>query len=336
MADEMQAGRDDTRRAIDEGSFVTIHGLEQWVTLRGKDVGNPVLLIIPGAGAGMSVFAPFFAPWESEFTVAQWDQPHAGVTYTKHRNAGVREYSIGRLVRDGIAVVEHIRAHLGVRKVVLLALSSGTIVGLRLVRERPDLVSAYVGVGQIVNWARQDALSYAMVLEQARAANNAAAVAELERIGAPPYPDTATDAIKAQYAVALTALEQSAFASLDPSILARMSAPPSDARYVPSDTMPDKDPRAVAMAAYDALRSEIVSFDAEHLGLDFAVPMLFLQGEQDACTVSSEVRRYASVIRAPRKAFVPIEGAGHSPWMMRDQFLALLSAHVRPVAIAGE
>ncbi len=40
--------------AIDEGRFVNIHGLEQWVSLRGTQLDNPVLLIIPGAGAGMS------------------------------------------------------------------------------------------------------------------------------------------------------------------------------------------------------------------------------------------------------------------------------------------
>ena len=75
-----------------------------------------------------------------------------------------------RIVRDGIAVVEWVLRRLAVPKVALLAFSGGTIVGLKMIRERPELFSAYVGSGQIVNWARQDTLSYRLILERARTA----------------------------------------------------------------------------------------------------------------------------------------------------------------------
>ena len=87
----------------------------------------------------------------------------------------------------------------------------------------------------------------------------------------------------------------------------------------------------MALPAYDALRDEIVTFDAERLGLEFAMPMLFLQGEQDLCTVTAEVRAYADKVRAPAKAFVGIEGGGHSPWMMREPFLKALVTHLLPI-----
>ena len=175
-----------------------------------------------------------------------------------------------------------------------------------------------------------------MVLARARSTGDQVAVAELARIGAPPYGDTKTDAVKSQYSVAFTPAERLAFASLDPAVVAHMSSPPTGASYVPSDVVFQKDVRTVAMAAYDALRSEIVGFDADALGLEFGAPMFFLQGELDACTVTSEVQTYAARIRAPRKAFVMIEGGGHSPWMMRDQYLALLCSHVRPGVVPEE
>ena len=55
--------------SIDEGFFVPIHGLEQWITIRGRDRRNPVLLVLAGPGVAMSVMAPFFAPWEEDFTI---------------------------------------------------------------------------------------------------------------------------------------------------------------------------------------------------------------------------------------------------------------------------
>ena len=319
---------------IDEGRYVDIHGLEQWVTLRGSRADNPVLLIIPGLGAGMSVLTPFFSPWEKSFTVAHWDQPWAGVTYARH-GRDIGEYSIDRVVRDGLAVVEYLHRRLAAPgrtvRIVPLAISGGTVVALHMLKRRPELFAAYVGTGQMVSWARQDALGYQLLLEWARATNNTQALANLERIGPPPYTDTATDAIKSNYSGAPTPAEQEAI----PAIIAAATIPATGVNYLPSDVHLESDVRSVATAAYDKVRAEIVSFEADRLGPDFGVPMLFLQGEHDLLTVSSEVRAYVDRIHAPQKAYVPIEGGGHSVWMMRDRLLQALVSHLYPMLGVG-
>ena len=66
---------------IQEGMFVEIGGQRQWITIRGQNRNNPVLLVIDGGpGTASSVFAP--SPWENDFTVVEWDQPGAGKTFT--------------------------------------------------------------------------------------------------------------------------------------------------------------------------------------------------------------------------------------------------------------
>src|SRR5579884_3969345 len=53
-----------------------IGGIEQWIEVRGKNVDNPILLVIHG-GPGLA-FIPlanaFQEPWEQHFTVVEWDQ----------------------------------------------------------------------------------------------------------------------------------------------------------------------------------------------------------------------------------------------------------------------
>ena len=317
---------------LELGQFADINGLQQWITIRGDDAANPVLLIVPGPGAALSQMADFFAPWEKDFTLVQWDQPNAGATLAKSgRLSGL---SIDRIVRDAISVAEFVCRELQVRRIAVLGISAGTIVALNLAKRRPDLLSAYVGTGQIVNWAHQDFLSYEMLLDDARTAGRADAVSELERLGPPPYGCSAHDAVKSKYAGALTAAEQRALASLDPAVLSSMSAPPAGATYVPAGLQMG-DVRAAAAAAYDALRAEIVAFDAHSLGLDFAVPMFFLQGELDVYTVNSEVWLYAEEIQAPEKEFDLIDGGGHSVYLMRDAFLKALNFHVRTSARQG-
>src|SRR5215469_4425921 len=65
-----------TPNGIDEAGFVIANGTEQWVTVRGTDRSNPVLLIVDGGpGAATSPLIP--SPWEKDFVVAAWDQPGA-------------------------------------------------------------------------------------------------------------------------------------------------------------------------------------------------------------------------------------------------------------------
>ena len=193
------------------------------------------------------------------------------------------------------------------------------------------LVSACVGTGTFVDWPRQDAASYAVVLARARAAHDPAAVAELERIGAPPYRDTATDAIKSKYAGAFTPAEAAAFAAMRRAL----ESPPAGVTYF-AHGLALGDPRALATAAYDQLRAEIVTFDARRLGRSFRVPMFFFQGEQDAYSTTDAVRDYVAWIDAPRKLLAVVRGAGHSLIFAGELLLERLLADVRPVVLEAE
>ena len=72
----------DTPNGIVEQRFVTVGGIDQWIQLRGEDRDNPVLLMITGPGVAFSPLAPFFSPWERDYTVVHWDQPGAGATFS--------------------------------------------------------------------------------------------------------------------------------------------------------------------------------------------------------------------------------------------------------------
>jgi dipeptidyl aminopeptidase/acylaminoacyl peptidase len=69
-----------SEKGIDEATFVTIGGIEQWITIRGWNRDNPVLLFLHGGPGDVTnpwTFA-LFASWEKHFTVVQWDQRGAG------------------------------------------------------------------------------------------------------------------------------------------------------------------------------------------------------------------------------------------------------------------
>lgn len=59
--------------------------MEQWISIRGEDLSNPVLLVVHGGpGEAQWPVADIFKPWEKAFTVVQWDQRGTGHTYGRY------------------------------------------------------------------------------------------------------------------------------------------------------------------------------------------------------------------------------------------------------------
>ena len=110
-----------------------------------------------------------------------------------------------------------------------------------------------------------------------------------------------------------------------------MRSPPADAAYL-AKGLPRRDPYADGLAAFTALKPELAAFDAEALGLEYAVPMVFLQGAQDAHTPAAEVEAYAAKVRAPSVRYEVIEEGGHMALFLGERMAGLLERWVRPLS----
>lgn len=77
-----------------------------------------------------------------------------------------RPRRLRQLERDALEVTEHLRARLGVDKIVLLGCSFGSFVALRVARSHPELFSAYIGTDQNINAGGRDRTAYARLLER--------------------------------------------------------------------------------------------------------------------------------------------------------------------------
>src|SRR5687767_6896213 len=173
-----------TPNGIVEERFVRVGGVDQWIQIRGEDRDNPVLLVLHGGpGWPNAVFTLTLRPWERHFTVVQWDHRGAGKTLGRIGKAGSGEMTFSRRV---IELVDFLRNYLRKDKVILLAESMGTLTGLPLVKQRPDLFHAVVVTDLYVDLARNEACKYEMTLDRLRAADNTKGVEALERIGGDP------------------------------------------------------------------------------------------------------------------------------------------------------
>jgi pimeloyl-ACP methyl ester carboxylesterase len=319
----------DRAKGIDEARFVTLGGKPQWITIRGQDRSNPVLLMIDGGpGSAGSPFLP--SPWEKDFTVVEWDQPGAGKTYSKAGGVIGPEVTIDSVARDGAQLADYLRGYLHKQKVGVYAASWGTFIGVPMIQLRPDLFYAYVGTGQAVSFQQGEALDYQQVLAKARARHEQKAIAELERSGPPPYRSDTAFRTQRQWAGAY---------ENGPSTASLISIMVYSPRYSLGDV---NNWFKAFLASQDhffgkAMDGPGTRYDAHAYGRDFKVPVFVFQGTQDDYTPFELANDWVNWINAPEKAIVPAAGAGHYAAVTHQAELrALMLDRVRPLGLKAE
>jgi pimeloyl-ACP methyl ester carboxylesterase len=314
-----------TANGIVEQRFVRVGGIDQWIQLRGEDRANPVLLVLHGGpGWPNAVFTLPLRPWERYFTVVQWDHRGAGKTLGRTGKANSGELTFDRRVADAVEVIEFLRQHLGVDKVVVLAESMGTLTGLPLVKRRPDLVAALVVTDLYVNMAANEARKYQLTLGRLQAAGNAKGVAALERIGPDPtrwnLQDWTTNMAWAFRTNVPT-----------PNLDRRLLFPL--ALTSPLYSLRDLYSLFTGFQWSTAqMFSELMAYDAWRLGTRFEIPFFLFQGQTDVITLTTLAEDYFAEVEAPTKGLALIRDAGHfAAFTQPKRFLAELLTRVHPL-----
>ena len=314
---------------IDESMYVKIGDIDQWVTIRGQDRNNPVLLILHG-GPG-DVTSPwgyvYFHDWEKYFTVVQWDQRGAGRTLEKSGESIAPTMTIDRMVQDGIEVSAYLRQHLNQDKIVLVGHSWGSLLGLLMAKAKPDFFSAFVGTGQVPSSSTEaNIVAHRLALRWAHSAKNADAAADLNRIGLPPYKD-GTDGWGVLYKWRNACEGPGRDVFLASTFFYALSQP----GYTLGDFNFSQDGQLVSGNRHF---DQITNLDHKRLEGHFSIPIFVFQGAHDCTTPAELAHKYLDSISAPRKDFIVIPGAGHfAAFIKSDEFLKELVVRVRPLAL---
>jgi pimeloyl-ACP methyl ester carboxylesterase len=317
--------------AIEVSEAVELGGLKQWITIRGTDKANPVLIYVhggPGA-AEMGRSWTYQRGWEDFFTVVQWDQRGTAKTLRSAGEAANKaELTRDRMARDLVELMALVRQRLGVERVVLLGHSWGNVIGLDAAMAKPEWVSAYVGVGPLMNLQANERAQYEGLLAEAHRRGDTTALAELEAIA--PYPGEG-DIPFAKVNVArkwvqayggLAAYRDNAnfyfhAARLSPyyDFEDRLAIDAGGQLSVPA-LLPD-------MKRADQTRIRETRF-----------PVLMFLGRHDLTTPASVIEPWLARLRAPTKKLVWFEHSAHlAPHEEPGRFLVTLVEQVRPLAV---
>jgi proline iminopeptidase len=319
-----------TPNGVQESFIVTLGGARQYVSVRGADRRNPILLYIHGGPAQVElpISWSFQRPWEDYFTVVEWDQRASGKSMRLNDPKAIAPtLKPDRYRDDAIELIELLRRRYGKPKVFVLGHSWGSAVGLSVAIKRPDLLYAYVGMGQLIDFQQNETRSYATVLEQARRDNNAQAVKELEAIA--PYPGTG------DFDVAKTGVERKWSVHYG-----GLAAGRDDGDYYTHMGRLSPEYGADDRTAWDA-GSELsmttlwptlarLSFEDVH---ELGTPIFLFLGRHDTTTPPEIAADWLQQLKAPQKSLVWFDNSAHLPMIEEPgRTLQALLTRVRPLA----
>ncbi|MBU6367416.1 MAG: alpha/beta hydrolase [Gemmatimonadetes bacterium] len=322
-----------TPEGIEELEALEVNGSRQWISIRGLNRANPILLVVHG-GPGSAMLASTWAyqkPWEDFFTVVNWDQRGVGKNWNPADTGALRPtMTAAQHVRDAEVVVRHVLKKLGQQKLVLLGWSWGTSFTPALVQQHPELFHAWVGMGVAGGGGAAGAAPgrdplHERLMDIARAAADTQAVRELTALapGAPGGPR-----------------------GIDRALALRKWAriydggwygkPTLDLFFKLSDWGPEytaREAEALVPSTQWGARAITGGPGAGAPSLRYEVPMFFLMGRYDLHTLYAGAQAHFARIEAPLKKFITFERSAHFVMVEEPgRFLMTLVTEVLPLA----
>ncbi len=294
--------------SIAELTTVELNGSEQWVSIRGHDTSNPVLLFLAGGpgGSQLATARRSLSGLEEHFVVVNWEQPGAGKSfYAVDRTTLTPE----RYIADAHELIGYLQQRFGQEKVYILGESWGSALGIMLAQRYPEQIHAFMGTGQMVAFLENDLICYEFALNLARERGDEKKVARLETQGPPPYYGDGVAWKQAAYL-----MDTFNYMNQNPAILDNGFNTFAD---IASEEYGLLDKVNWVRGPLDTLGNvypQLWDVDFRQQATQLEVPVYFLIGRHDVNAPTSLTEEYYNLLSAPHKELVWFEHSGHNPW----------------------
>jgi len=317
-----------TPQGIDILEQIDLNGAKQWISIRGRDKANPVLLILHGGPASplLPVSWAFQTPWEEFFTVVHWDQRGAGKNWVSSDTTLLAEQlSFQTLIQDAYLLVDHLRERLDKEKIFLMGYSYGSSLGVRMASRIPQKLHAYLGVGQMSPGSPEKVI-YDTVIQLAESSGNQPAIDELKSLAPYPNPDGSTP-IRKMLAVRKWSRVFNGGWYGKPDMNLYFDLPLLSPDYSKADV------ESLEQSTSWITRKLLPRGAQAPFPTELQLPVIFMMGRHDLHTPFSSAAAYFETIQAPQKKLISFDYSGHMPFLEEQgKFLLELVETVRPYA----
>ena len=296
---------------VHDSFALELGGVSQWVTIRGTDASNPVLLVIHG-GPGSTLTGLSYTyqkPWEQHYTVVNWDQRCSGRTASLSGKTSPVQLTVDIILNDALELTDYLRERFHKEKIIILGHSWGTLLGARLALKHPDKYACYISTGTMVAGRRADKYQYEFFEKRFTEACDQKKLAKLRTIDG-YWAEEPFDEEKA-LAMNKILIEEGFSSTRANDFVSAMKV-----EIIPMLKSPDyrlKD--NLNLFGYKAypyvLQTEMPAFDVEKLGCRYEIPIYYINGDTDIQTPYELAKEYYEKTVAPDKDFFTLSNCAH-------------------------
>ena len=288
---------------------VKLGGAEEWVTIRGRDSRNPILLFLAGGPGGTQLVTARRAltRLEDRFVVVNWDQPGAGKSFDAIDRS---KLTPDRYVTDAHELVLNLRQRFGKEKIYVLGESWGSALGIMVVQRYPELFQAFIGTGQMVAFLENDRICYDFALRLAQERGDTNQVEKLKQQGPPPYYGKDVLWKSAAYLS-----ETFDYMNKNPAIANQGFNTLQDLAGSEYGLYDKLNFVRGLLDTFGVVYPQLWDVDFRKQAKRLEVPVYFLIGRHDVNAPPKLTEEYFNLLTAPRKELIWFENSGHNPWM---------------------
>ena len=298
---------------------VTLGGSEQWISIRGKNRNNPVLLFLAGGPGGTQLAATRdqLKKLEDNFVIVNWEQPGSGKSI---KAIPLKSIKPERYISDAHKLTQYLCQRFKQEKIYVLGESWGSALGIWMVQRYPELYHAFIGTGQMVAFVETEVCDYELALKIAKEQGNTKLVEKLKKQGMPPYYGkdvvwkvSSYNQFLGDYMSKKTEIERPGYNTFSD------LAGPEYGLY-------DKVNFLLGLfTTFNHVYPQLYNVDFRKQAIKLDVPVYFIEGRHDADAPPALAEEYFNALKAPHKEFIWLEHSGHSPWINeRDKFVDIM------------
>jgi pimeloyl-ACP methyl ester carboxylesterase len=297
---------------------ISIGGEKQSLQIRGTNIENPVILFLHG-GPGfpqISFARKYQRKLEEEFVVVNWDQRGSGKSYTFFMDK--KGMTKEQLLKDAEEVIDYLCKTYNKEKIIVVGHSWGSELGMNLVKNNSTKISAYIGVGQVIDQKEGQRISYEYALELANQYKDKSGIKTLEEIGPPPYKDVIEATLAKEKIIKKYSPQGVEPNVTKDAVMGCMFSPEYNGidsiRFMLGNKMS-------AETLWGTNKEFNLMTDVKKVN----IPVYFCVGRYDYTTPSTLVEKYYEKLEAPYKELVWFENSAHFPHFSEsDKFYELL------------
>lgn len=290
---------------VNEKTFISLGGEQQYVEMTGASSQNPVLLFLHGGpGWPQTPHLRYFnSALTQHMTVIAWEQSGCGQSYMN--NPSPKNLSLNQIISDAHELTQLLKKKFGQSKIYLAGFSWGSMVGMKLIEKYPENYAAYFGITQVININKSIQLSREWIKKQAALKKDTASLNILSKI---EKGDTAIckrpmDCFLKQY-------------ELLSKYGGAIHSKASEAEIQKAETFYEEYKKYDWFKAftYSAYRLENDLFNTDLSSVkEVKVPVYFFLGRHDWNLPTSLSEEFLHHLNAPKKEIVWFENSGHEP-----------------------